>query len=125
MLKNFPPFTKCISKLNNIQVDDAQETQVVMPIYNLIEYSDNSSKTCGGSWQYYRDEPNVTLANSESTKFKVKIVAKTSAGGNTRDFKMKVPLKYLSNFWRTCKMPLINCEVNLVLTWPSTCVINN
>ena len=45
MFKNFPPFTKCVSKLNNIQVDDAQETHVVMPIYNLIEYSDNSSKT--------------------------------------------------------------------------------
>ena len=96
-----------------------------MPMYNLIEYSDNYSKTSGSLWQYYKDEPNDNLADSESFKSKVKITGSTPAGGNTKDVKIIVPLKYLSNFWRTLEMPLINCEVNLILTWSSTCVITN
>ena len=96
-----------------------------MPMYNLIEYSDNYSKTSGSLWQYYKDEPNDNLANSESFKSKVKITGNTPAGGNTKDVKIIVPLKYLSNFWRTLEMPLINCEVNLILTWSPTCVISS
>ena len=96
-----------------------------MPMYNLIEYSDNYSKTSGSLWQYYKDEPNDNLANSESFKSKVKITGNTPAGGNTKDVKIIVPLKYLSNFWRTLEMPLINCEVNLILTWSKDCVITN
>ena len=88
-----------------------------MPMYNLIEYSDNYAKTSGSLWQYYRDEPNDNLANSESFKFKVKITGKTPAADNEKDVEIMVPLKYLSNFWRTLEMPLINCEVNLILTW--------
>ena len=87
-----------------------------MPMYNLIEYSDNYSKTSGGLWQYYKDDPNNNLADSESFKFNVKITGKTPAAGNTKDVKIIVPSKYLSNFWRTLEMPLINCEVNLILT---------
>ena len=68
-----------------------------MPMYNLIEYSDNYSKTSGSLWQYYKDEPNDNLANSESFKSKVKITGNTPAGGNTKDVKIIVPLKYLSN----------------------------
>ena len=94
-------------------------------MYNLIEYSDNYSKTSGSLWQYYKDEPNDNLANSESFKSKVKITGNTPAGGNTKDVKIIVPLKYLSNFWRTLEMPLINCEVNLILTWSKDCVITN
>ena len=96
-----------------------------MPMYNLIEYSDNYSKTSGSLWQYYKDEPNDNLANSESFKSKVKITGSTPAGGNTKDVKIIVPLKYLSNFWRTLEMPLINCEVNLILTWSKDCVISS
>ena len=96
-----------------------------MPMYNLIEYSDNYSKKSGGLWQYYKKEPNDNLANSESFKSKVKITGNTPAGGNTKDVKIIVPLKYLSNFWRTLEMPLINCEVNLILTWSPTCVISS
>ena len=66
-----------------------------MPMYNLIEYSNNYSKTCGGLWQYYKDEPNDNLANSESFKSKVKITGKTPADGNTKNVEIIVPLKYL------------------------------
>ena len=114
--KNCAPFTKCISRINNTDIDNAQDIDIVMPMYNLIEYSDNYSKTSGSLWQYYKDEPNDNLANSESFKSKVKITGSTPAGGNTKDVKIIVPLKYLSNFWRNLEMPLINCEVNLILT---------
>ena len=54
-----------------------------------------------------------------------KITGKTPDNGNTKDVEIIVPLKYLSNFWRTLEMPLINCEVNLILTWSKDCVITN
>ena len=96
-----------------------------MPMYNLIEYSDNYSKTSASLWQYYRDKPNDNLENSELFKSKLKITGKTPAAGNEKDVKIMIPIKYLSNFWRTLVMPLINCEVNRILTWSSTCVITN
>ena len=67
----------------------------------------------------------ITIADSESFRSKVKIKGNTRANGNTRDVKMIIPLEYLSNIWRTLEMPLINCEVNLILEWSSTCVITN
>ena len=63
--------------------------------------------------------------NLESFKSKVKITGNTPSNGNTKDVEIIVPLKYLSNFWRTLEMPLINCEVNLILTWSKDCVITN
>ena len=74
---------------------------------------------------YYRDEPNDNLADSESFKSEIKITGKTPDDGNEKDVEIMVPLKYLSNFWRTLEMPLINCVVSLILTWSSTCVITN
>ena len=82
-------------------------------------------KTSGSLWQYYRAKPNNNLVNSESFKFKVENTGKTPNNDNERDVEIMVPLKYLSNFWRTLEMPLINCEVNVILTWSSTCVITN
>ena len=79
-----------------------------MPTHNLIKYSDNYSKISGSLWQYYKDEPNDNLANSESFQCKVKITGRTPADGNTKDVEIIVPLKHLSNFWRTLEMPLIN-----------------
>ena len=76
-----------------------------MPMYNLIEYSDNYSKTSGSLWQYYRDEPNDNLADSESFKSKTKITGKTPAAGNEKDVEIMFPLKYLRNFWRTLEIP--------------------
>ena len=96
-----------------------------MSMNNLIEYSDNYSKTSGSISQYYKDEPNDNIADSESFKSKVKVTGKTPAAGNTKDVEVIVPLKYLSNFWRTLEMPLINCEVILILTWSRDCVITN
>ena len=95
-----------------------------MPMYNLIEYSDNYPKTSRSLWQYYKDVPNGNLTNSESFKYKVKITGNTP-NNNTKDVEITVPLKYLSNFWRTLEMPLINCEVQLILTWSKNCVITN
>ena len=96
-----------------------------MPMYNLIEYSDNYAKTSGSLWQYYKDDPNDDIVRSESFKSKIKITGKTAADGNTKDVQIIVPLKYLNNFWRTLEMPLINCEVNLLLTWSKDCVISS
>ena len=123
--KNCAPFTNCISEIKNTQVDNAKDIDIVMPMYNLIEYSDNYAKTTGSLWQYFRDERNDDLRNSKSFKSKIKITGKTPANDNEKDIEIMVPLKYLSNFWRTLEMPLINCEVNLILTWSSTCVITN
>ena len=96
-----------------------------MPMYNFIEYGDNYSKTSANLWQYYRVQPNDNLTNSESFKSKMKITRNTLAAGNTKNVEIMVPLKYLSNFERTLEMPLINGEVNLILTWSLTCVITN
>ena len=68
-----------------------------MPMYNLIEYSDNYSKTSGSLWQYYKDDPNNNIIHSESFKSKIKITGKTPAYGNTKDVEIIVPLKYLNN----------------------------
>ena len=94
-----------------------------MPMYNLIEYSNNYAKTSGSLWQYFRDEPDDDIEDSESFKSKIKITGKTPDDDNEKDVEIMVPLKYLSNFWRTLEMSFINCEVNLILTWSSTCVI--
>ena len=94
-----------------------------MPMYNLIEDSNNYLKTSGSLLQYYRDDPKDILTNSESYKSKIKVTGKTPANGNIKNVEIMVPLKYLSNFWRTLEVPLINCEVNVILTWSSTCVI--
>ena len=114
--KNCAPFTNCISRINNTDIDNAHDIHIVMPMYNLIEHSDNYSKTSGSLWQYYKDDLNDNLANSESFKSKAKITGKTSNNRNTKDVEIIVPLNNLSNFWRTLEMPLINCEVNLILT---------
>ena len=123
--KNCAPFINCISEINNMQIDNVKDIDIVMPMYNLIEYSDNYAKTSGSLWQYFRDEPDDDIEDSESLKFKVKITGKTPNNNNEKDGEIMVPLKYLSNFWRTLEMPLINCEVNLILTWSSACVITN
>ena len=70
--KNCAPFTKCISRINNTNIDNAHDIDMVMPMYNLIECSDNYSKTSGSLWQYYKDDPNNNLTDSKSFKSKVK-----------------------------------------------------
>ena len=76
-------FIDCISKINNTEIDKAKNLDV-MTMYNLIEYSDNYSNTSGSLWQYYRDDPNNNIVESESFKFKINITGKTHAAGNTK-----------------------------------------
>ena len=124
IFKNCAPFTNCISKINNTQIDNAEYIDIVMPMYNLIEYSDNYSKTSGSLWQYCKEIPavnnNGNIADFDGAKatdsfnFKTKITGQTNDDGII-NVEIMVPLKYLSNFWRTLEMPLINCEVELGL----------
>ena len=132
ILKNCMSFTSCISRIHNTQVDDAQYIDVVMPMYNIIEYSDNYSKTSGILWQFCRDAPTVgddvaitdfNEANAtDSFNLKEKLTGQTGNNG-TKNVEIMVPLKYLRNFWRTLEMPLINCEITLDLNWSENCVI--
>ena len=124
-LKNCVPFVSSKSGINNRKIDSAKDFDIVMLMYNLTENSYNYSKTSGSLWQYYKDEPIMILVDSESFKSKLKIMDNTPANGNTKSIEIIVPLKYLSNFWKTIEMSLINCEVYLILTWSSTCAITN
>ena len=135
VFKNCASFTKCISRMNNADIDNAEDIDIIMPMYNLTEYSDNYSKTSGSLWQYCKDIPVVNNngvnaffngANAtDSFDLKTKIPSQTDDNGRTDNVEIMVPLKYLSNFWRTFEMSLINCEVNLILTWSDNCVIIN
>ena len=132
IFKKCAPFTNCINEINNTQIGNAKDIDIVMPMYNLIEYSDNYAKTTGSLWQYCKDiqarndnnEITVFARNSltDSFNFKLKFTGQTGNNG-TKDVEIMVPLKYLCNFWRALEMPLINCEFNLILTWSSTCVL--
>ena len=138
IFENCTPFTNGISEINNTDVDNAKDLDIVMPIYNLIEYSDNYSKASGSLWQYCKDIPAVNNNNNnnnnneivdftnanltDSFNFKVKMTGQTG-DNRTKNVEIIVPLNYLSNFWRSLEMPLINCEVNLILTWSANCAI--
>ena len=118
--------------MNNSPIVNAKDIDVVMSTYNLIEYSDNYWKTSGSLWQYYRDEPPLTnagvidnfLGSSALLKFKQKITGKTEHNV-TKHVDIIVPLKYLSNFWRTLEMPLTDCKINLILTWSDNYVLSD
>ena len=132
IFKNCAPFTNCINKISNTQIDNAEYIDILMPIYNLIEHSDNYSKTSGSLWQYCKEIPAVNNAGNivesnganatDSFNFKTKITGQTNDDGII-NVEIMVPLKYLSNFWITLEMRLINCKVELILTSSSDCVI--
>ena len=128
-LKNYAPFTKCNLQINDEYVDTAENLDIVMPMYNLIEYSDNYQDSSATLYQYKRDEPpednavaDLTANNSSSFKYKIKLLGNVTevagnAGGVRRlNVKNVVPLKYLSNFFRSLEMPLTNCKIKLNLT---------
>ena len=103
-----------------------------MPMYNLIEYSDNYSDTSGTLWQFKRNEQpkenngnlsDVSTYNSSSFKYKSNLIGTIPNGGRKNGVQITVPLKYLSNFWRSLEMPLINCKVELSLTWNKNCIL--
>ena len=133
-LKNCAPFTKCNLEINDEHVDTAEYLNIVMPMYNLIEYSDNYQDSSATLYQYKRDEPpeanaidDLTANNSSSFKYKISLLGdRNVVGGIVRckNVKVVVPLKYLSNFFRSLKMPLINCKIKLNLTWGKKCVLS-
>ena len=130
--KNNAPFISCKTKISNTLVDNAEELDIVMPMYNLIEYSKNYSKTTGSLRSYYRDEPNscaigninYSIKDSKSVDYKTSTTSRFEDNNTERNVEIAVPLKYLSNFCRTPDTPLINCEINLILTWSENCVLS-
>ena len=130
IFKNCVSFTDCISKINNTQVDNAKDIDVVMPMYNFIEYSDDYLETSQSLLQHSIDKPAVNengvivdgvVVVTDSFNFKVKITYQAD-DNSTKNVEIMVSLKYLSNFWRTLEMLLINCEINLILTRSANCV---
>ena len=115
-LKNCAPFTKCNLEINDEHVDTAENLDIVMPMYNLIEYSDNYQDSSATLYQYKRDEPpddidnNLAQDNSTSFDYKVKLLGNPAVANNvaTLNVKVVVPLKYLNSFFRSLEMPLIN-----------------
>ena len=145
ILKNNAPFASCITRINGELIEDADDLDIVMPMYNLLEHSKNCRKTIGLLYNYYRDEltkddnddfANINVVNSEAFKYKNKITRNTynvNAGADgydvnkngTQEIELAIPLKYLGNFWRALNIPLISCEVFLELKWNKNCVITS
>ena len=146
ILKNNAPFVSCITRINDELIEDADGLDIVMAMYNLLEYSKNYRKTIGSLCNYYRDElsddaddnnfDNIKVVNSNTFKYKNKITGNTynvDAGAQgydvnkngTQEVELAIPLKYLGNFWRALNIPLIICEVSLELKWEKNCVITS
>ena len=135
--KNNDPFINCISKINAIKIDNAEDLDVAMPMYNLLEYSENYKETIGSLWNYFRDQPsNLLSTGPESFKYKTSITRNTynvdddddsydanKVGKNETE--IFIPLKYLSSFWRSLNIPLVNCEVKIILTWTKKRVLTD
>ena len=133
VLQNCAPFTKCNLEINNEHVDTAENLDIVMPMYNLIEYSDNYQDSSATLYQHKRDEPseddavaNLMADNSDFFNYKISLLGNPVVANNIARINVKVvvPLKYLSNFFRSLEMPLINCEIKLNLTWKKECVLS-
>ena len=125
-LTNCAPFTKYNLEINDEHVDTAENLDIAMPMYNLIEYSDNYQDSSATLYQYKRDEPpedeavaDLTNNNSSSFKYQVKLLGNPVLDDAIAKLRIKVvvPLKYLNNFFRSLEMPLINCKIKLNLTW--------
>ena len=146
ILKNNAPFVSCITRINGELIEDADDLDIVMSMYNLLEYSENYRKTIGSLYNYYRDElsddaddnnfDNIKVVNSEAFKSKNKITGNTYnvdavAKGydvnrnGTEEVELAMPLKYLGNFSRALNIPLISSEVSLELKWDKNCIITS
>ena len=131
--KNCAPLSICTTKINIIFVNGATHIYIAMPMYNLVEYSDNYSDTSGSLWQFKRDEvpannADLTNNNSQSFNYKAVLLGKTANSVNNtnssvKEAKIVLPLKYLSKFWRSLEAPLINCKVFLKLNWIEYCIL--
>ena len=132
-LKNCAPFTKSYLEINDEHADTAEYLDITMPMYNLIEYSDNYQDSSAILYQYKRDEPpeanptnDLTTDTSSSFKYKVSLLGNQVVANNIVRINVKVvvPLKYLSDFFRSLEMPLINCKIKLNLTWKKECILS-
>ena len=98
-------------------------------MYNLIEYSDNYSDTSGSLWQFKTDEiegdVDLTVNAQHITNNLSSFKYKSSFSTNRNGVKIVVPLKYLSNFWRSLEMPLIDCKIELSLKWKENCILSS
>ena len=126
--KNCTPFKDCRTEIYDIFVDYADFINISVPMYNLIEYSNNHSDTSGSLWGFKRDDAvnNADVTNDDNTpsfKYKSNLITNTEANGTINGVKIAVPLKYLSNFWRSLEMLLIICKVELSLKWIENCVL--
>ena len=127
------PFINCISKINGTLIDNAEDLEVAVLMYNLLEYSKNYSKTTGRLWNYYRDEPTSDgeinhYLGPKSFDFKSSNIGKLGdldddSQVSKNESSVAIPLKYLSNFWRSLKMQLLNRQIELILNWSTNCVI--
>ena len=128
-LNNNAPFISCVSKINGELVENAEDLDIVIPMYNLLGYSKNYEKTARPLFNYYRDEPsedeiandngaiNISIRNSKSFDYKTKILGTLAANILEKEVTIAIPLKYLGNFWRSLDISLISCEITLVLSW--------
>ena len=117
-------FSTCKTVTNDAFVDEANHIYIEILMYNLIEYCDNYSDPSGSLWQFQRDEipannADLPIINSQSFKYKAALAGKTANYNNgnsfVKDTKIVVSLKYLSNFWTSLEMQLINCKIRLEL----------
>ena len=117
--KNCAPFRTCDVTINDEHVEKAEELHIVMPMYSLLENADNYQDSTGSLYQFKRDEPpddNADVANNTSSLvYRSKLIS-GSDNNNVNNVKLVVPLKYVSNFFRSLEMPLVNCKIDLELT---------
>ena len=132
IFKTNAPFRSCKSKINSTFVGNPEDLDIIMLMYNLLEYICNYPMTLRSLWNFYRDETNNVAeennpdsnkinnnktTTSKSFEYETNIIGRTPYNNNTLDTEVVVPLKYLSNFWRFLDLPLINCETELDLLW--------
>ena len=114
--------------INDEHIEKAEDLDIVMPMYNLLEFSHNYQDSTGNLYQFKRDEPpdnNADVANNTtSLVYKSTLISGTN-DNNVNNVKLVVPLKYISNFWRSLEMPLVNFKVDLELTWHKDCMISS
>ena len=126
--KNCAPFRTCDVTINDEHVEKAEDLDIVMPMYNLLEYSDNYQDSTGSLYQFKRDEPpddNADVANNTSSLvYKSKLISGTD-DNNVNNVKLVVHLKYISSFFRSLEMPLVNCKIDLELTWHKDCMVSS
>ena len=116
-------FADCITEINIIQGDNAKDLDIVMPMYNSIEYGDNYTNKTGGLWYYYGDEPaDDNITNSEQFRFKSRLTNKTNNAVNVNT-EIAMVLKNFRMFWMTFDMAPITCEITLDQTWSANSVI--